>query len=147
MDFEKNSRLSICDTVIQPGERVTLALPTPEIYTCAPSYIPIHVIHGKRKGPCLLVCAALHGDEINGVAIIQKLLEIDLLNKISGTLIAIPVMNIFGLITQSRHLLDRRDLAGSFPGSETGSFASRLAYLLTTEVLSKVTHCIDIHTG
>ena len=77
----KTPALQICDTSIQPGERVTLALPTPELYTCTPAYIPIHVIHGKKPGPCLLVCAAIHGDEMNGVSIIQRLLELGLLKK------------------------------------------------------------------
>lgn len=147
MNTEKNTPLSICDTVIQPGERVTLAMPTPEIYTCAPSYIPIHILHGKRQGPCLLICAAIHGDELNGTAIIQKLLEKRVLKKLSGTLIAIPVTNIFGLIAQSRLLVDKRDLDGAFPGHEMGSFSARLAHQLTTAVLTKATHCIDIHTG
>jgi uncharacterized protein len=143
----KNSPLQICNITIQPGERLTLALPTPEIYTCAPMHIPVHVIHGKKAGPTLLICAAIHGDEVNGVAIIHKLLNLKSLKSINGTLIAVPVVNIYGLIAQSRNLPDRRDLEGAFPGNETGSFASRLAYLFTNEILSKATHIIDIHTG
>lgn len=143
----KNSPLKICNVTIQPGERITLALPTPELYTFAPIYIPIHVIHGKKKGPTLLVCAAVSGDEINGVAIAQKLLMLKSLNSVKGTLIVIPAINVYGLMTMSRTLPDRRDLEGSFPGSETGSFASRLAYFLTEEVFKHITHCIDLHTG
>lgn len=143
----KNKPLQICDTTIQPGERITLALPTPEIYTCTPMHIPIHVIHGKKAGPCLLICAALHGDETNGIAIIQRLLNFQLLKRLVGTVIAIPVLNVYGLLAHQRTLPDRRDLEGSFPGSQEGSFASRLAYILNKEVLSHATHCIDIHTG
>jgi len=143
----KNSPLKISSITVQPGERITLALPTPEIYTCAPIYIPVHVIHGKKAGPTLLICGAIHGDEINGVAIIQKLLKLRLLNSIRGTLIVIPTINIYGMMTLSRNLPDRRDLDGSFPGSKSGSFASRLAYFLNEEVFSHVTHCIDLHTG
>ncbi|NGX59156.1 MAG: N-alpha-acetyl-L-2,4-diaminobutyric acid deacetylase [Chlamydiae bacterium] len=143
----RNPQLKISNITIQPGERITVALPTPEIYTCAPIYIPIHIIHGKKAGPTLLICGAIHGDEINGVAITQRLLKLRLLNMIRGTLIVIPTMNIYGMMTMSRNLPDRRDLEGSFPGSNTGSFASRLANLLTEEIFQHITHCIDLHTG
>jgi len=143
----KNSPLKICDATIQPGERITLALPTPEIYTCSPMHIPIHVIHGKKAGPTLLICAAIHGDEVNGVSIIHRLLNLSLLKSVYGTIIAVPVVNVYGLIARSRSLPDRRDLDGSFPGSETGSFAARLAHLFSNEILSKATHVIDIRTG
>lgn len=143
----KNSPLQIGGHTIQPGEKITLALPTPELYTCTPIYIPVHVIHGKRAGPRLLICAGMHGDEINGVAITQKLLNLQTLKSLRGTLIVIPALNIYGMMTQSRNLPDRRDLEGSFPGSEKGSYAARLADLLNKEIFSLATHCIDLHTG
>ncbi|KPJ67771.1 MAG: hypothetical protein AMJ43_02010 [Coxiella sp. DG_40] len=143
----KSSPLQICDATIQPGEIVSMALPTPELYSCTPMYIPIHVVHGKSAGPCLLICAAIHGDEINGVEIIRRLLHLSLLKKIHGTLIAVPVVNVHGLINRSRLLPDGRDLNASFPGSKIGSHAARLAYTFTSEILSKATHCIDIHSG
>ncbi len=143
----KNSPLKIGNITIQPGERINLALPTPELYTFAPIYIPVHAIHGKKKGPVLLVCGSLHGDEINGLVITQKLLKLRLLDSIRGTLIVIPTLNIYGMMTLSRNLPDRRDLEGSFPGSKSGSFASRLAHFLTEEIFSHITHCIDLHTG
>lgn len=143
----KNPPLTISNVVIQPGEKITLALPTPELYTCAPIYIPVHIIHGKKAGPTLLVSGAMHGDEINGVAITERLLKLRLLQSIRGTLIVIPTMNIYGMINLSRNLPDRRDLDGSFPGSKSGSFASRLAYLLNEEVFTHITHCIDLRTG
>ena len=117
---------------------MTLALPTPELYTCAPMYIPIHVIHGKRPGPCLLVSAAIYGDEINGVEIIQRLLtKSPILKRIKGTLIAVPVLNVHGLINRSRLLPDGKDLNKSFPGSETGPFAARLAHVFTNEIFGR----------
>lgn len=147
MANEKNTPLKIVDTVVQPGERITLALPTPELYTCSPTYIPIHVFHGKYAGPRLLVCAGTHGDELNGVAMIQRVLELSLLKRLQGTLIAVPVINVHGLITQSSGLPDKRDLEESFPGASAGSFAARLAHLFSESVISLATHCIDIHTG
>ena len=142
-----NNCLQICDVQIQPGEKITLALPTPELYSCAPIYIPAHIYHGKKAGPTLLICGAMHGDEINGVAILQRLMKLQQLQKIRGTLIVIPTINIYGLMTMSRNLPDRRDIEGSFPGSKTGSYASRLASFLSEEIFSKITHCIDLHTG
>ncbi len=143
----RNKPLTIGSTVIQPGERLTLGLPTPELYSYASLHIPVHIIHGKKAGPTLLICAAIHGDEMNGTAIIHRLLNLGLLKGMHGTLIAIPVMNVFGLTTLTRNLPDRRDLDVSFPGSEEGSFAARLAHYLNQEILSLATHCIDIHSG
>ena len=109
--------------------------------------MPVHVVHGRKPGPCLLVCAAIHGDEINGVEIVRRILAHKLLNRIDGTLIAIPVVNVFGFVSKSRYLPDRRDLNRSFPGSETGSMASRLANVLMTEIIPHCTQVIDLHTG
>ena len=143
----KNDTLNICGVDIQPGERLTFALPTPEIYSCAPMHIPMHIIHGKKAGPRVLICATLYGDESNGIDIVHRLLHLSLLKKLQGTLICIPVMNVYGLINQTRFLPDGHDLANSFPGSEKGSFASRLAYLFTSEVIDLMTHCINIRCG
>ena len=144
---EKNSPLKICNTQVFPGERVTLAFPTPELYTCIPMHIPIHVVHGKKAGPTVLICAALHGDEVNGIAIIQDLLKHSSLKSICGTLLAIPVINVLGLSMHSRNLPDNRDIEKCFPGTESGSYAGRLAYFLNKEIFSLATHIIDIHTG
>lgn len=144
---EKNKTLKICDTTVLPGERITLAFPTPELYTCIPMYIPIHVIHGKYAGPCVLISAAMHGDEINGISIIQKLLSHSALKSIYGTIIAIPVVNVFGLLNHSRNLPDHRDLVASFPGSETGSLAARLTHALNKEILCHPSHIIHIESG
>jgi len=145
--MEKNSTLKICNTTIAPEEKITLALPTPELYTCIPMHIPIHVIHGKFKGPVLIISAAIHGDEVNGIAIIQNLLKLNLFKSLSGTIIAIPAINVYGLLSHTRNLPDNRDLKSSFPGTEHGTFASRLAYLLNKEIFSLGTHFIDFFSG
>jgi hypothetical protein len=95
----------------------------------------------------LLVSAAVHGDEINGVEIIRRLLTHKSMNRLKGTLIVIPVVNVYGFVSKSRYLPDRRDLNRSFPGSEKGSMASRLANVLMTQILPHCTHIIDLHTG
>ncbi len=139
--------LSIGGQDIKAGSRETIHLPLPYFYTHSPTTMPIHVVRGKQAGPCLLVTSALHGDELNGIETIRRLLMNRSLNRIKGTLICIPVVNVFGFIGQSRYLPDRRDLNRSFPGSSKGSMAARLANQLVTEVLPACTHLIDLHTG
>jgi predicted deacylase len=132
---------------IKPGERVTLDLPVTKLYTHTPIAIPVHVIRGKRPGPKLFVCAAMHGDELNGVEVIRRLLQQAALKRLRGTLVAIPVVNVHGFIHHSRYLPDRRDLNRSFPGSETGSLAARLAHLFMREIVEQCDYGIDLHTG
>lgn len=139
--------ITICNTTINPGERKTLEIPVPSLYTHTSLELPVHVIHGKKPGPTLFLSAAVHGDEINGVEIIRRVLKNKSINKLEGTLIAIPVVNIYGFIDQTRYLPDRRDLNRSFPGSEKGSMAGRMANLFLNEIVSKCTHGIDLHTG
>ena len=139
--------ITIGGVTIKPGQRTTIDLPMAKLYTHTDMTLTVHVIHGRKPGPCMFVSSAIHGDEINGVEIIRRLLKRKNLSRLRGTLIAIPVVNSFGFIHRSRYLPDRRDLNRSFPGSEKGSLASRLAYLLLTEILSQCTHGIDLHTG
>ena len=132
---------------ILPGSSVTLELPLPELYTRTPMTMPVQVRRGKREGPSLFVCAAVHGDELNGVEIIRRLMRRRALSRIRGTIIAVPIVNVYGVIDRSRYLPDRRDLNRSFPGSGRGSLAARLADLFMTEIVARCTHGIDLHTG
>jgi hypothetical protein len=139
--------IRIGNVVIQPGERLTVDLPTAHLYTHTEMTMPVHVIHGKKPGPRLFVCAALHGDEINGVEVIRRLLQLKLLEHLHGTLLAIPIVNVFGFVNRTRYLPDRRDLNRAFPGSLKGSLTARLARLFMDEIVDKCTHGIDLHTG
>ncbi len=141
------SKLIINDQIIELGCNVIIDLPLPRLYTNALMTMPVHVIRGKKPGPRLFVSAAIHGDELNGVEIIRRLLKQLALNKLRGDLIAIPMVNVYGIIHHSRYLPDRRDLNRSFPGSKKGSLAARLADLFMTEIVKKCTHGIDLHTG
>ncbi|MFW5924706.1 MAG: succinylglutamate desuccinylase/aspartoacylase family protein [Myxococcota bacterium] len=132
---------------IEPGERATIDLPVAGLYTHGDLTMPVRVVRGKKPGPTLFVSAAIHGDEINGVEIIRRLLRTRALGRLRGTLIAVPVVNVFGFIGHSRYLPDRRDLNRSFPGSNHGSLASRLADLFIKEVVTNSTHGIDLHTA
>ena len=101
----------------------------------------------SRDGARLWLSAALHGDELNGMEIIRRLLERLQPERMRGTLIAVPIVNVFGFILQSRYLPDRRDLNRAFPGSRRGSLASQMARLFMDEVVSRCTHGIDLHTA
>lgn len=132
---------------VKPGRQVTVNIPVARLHTHTEMTMPVHVVRGKKEGPVLFVCAAIHGDEILGVEIIRRLIDSKRLDRVRGTLIAVPVVNIFGFIAHNRYLPDRRDLNRFFPGSETGSLASRLASIFMQEVAERSTHGIDLHTG
>lgn len=132
---------------ISLGSRVTVELPVPLLYTHTPVAMPVQVLRGRRDGPRLFVCAAVHGDELNGVEIIRRLLRRPALKRLRGTLIAIPIVNVYGVLHQSRYLPDRRDLNRSFPGSERGSLAAKVADRFMTEIVANCTHGIDLHTA
>ena len=132
---------------IRPGTRQTINLPMSLLSNHTPMDIPIHIIHGKKDGPRLFISAAIHGDELNGVEIIRRVLTTPRINHLHGSLIAVPIVNVFGFLAHSRYLPDRRDLNRSFPGKEKGSLTSQLAYLFMKEVVERCTHGIDLHTG
>ncbi len=145
--MNRNQEIRIGETVIRPGEKVELLLPVANLYTATSVGMPVQVISGRKAGPTLFVSAAIHGDELNGVEIIRRLLRLKALSTVRGTLLAVPIVNVFGFINQSRYLPDRRDLNRSFPGSESGSLASRLAKRFVDEIVAISTHGIDLHTG
>ena len=132
---------------LAPGSRTTVHLPLPGLYTADPQHMRVHVIHGRREGPVVFVSAAVHGDEINGVEIIRRLLHAPAMRRLAGTLLLVPIVNLFGFYNRSRYLPDRRDLNRSFPGSDSGSMASRLADVFLTEVVARAEVGIDLHTA
>jgi len=143
----RNTSIEIGGTTISPGQRVTVDLPVADLYTSTSLHMPVEVICGRNSGPVMFVSAAVHGDELNGVEIIRRLLRRKTLKSIRGTLLAIPIVNVHGFLNQSRYLPDRRDLNRSFPGSAKGSIAARLANLFIKEIVSKADYGIDLHTG
>ncbi|MCK0165626.1 succinylglutamate desuccinylase/aspartoacylase family protein [Marinobacter sp. S6332] len=132
---------------VKPGTRQTVEIQIAKLYTHTPLHIPVEIVHGRRDGPVLMVCGAIHGDEIAGVEIVRRVLTNSALRNLRGTLIAVPIVNIFGFVHRTRYLPDRRDLNRCFPGSERGSLGGRIAYLLRTQIMEHVTHIIDLHTG
>lgn len=130
---------------IKRGERKRIFLDVAKLYDFTDMNIPIEVVRGKKDGPILFVSGAVHGDEINGVEVVRQVLNKKALSKIKGTLIAVPIVNVFGFNTKSRYLPDRRDLNRNFPGSESGSLTAQLAYTFMKEIVEKCTHGIDFH--
>jgi predicted deacylase len=146
-DVEIPAVIRMAGVAIAPGERKCLELPVGRLPTQTMLSLPVTIINGLQTGPKLWLSAAIHGDEINGVEIIRQVLEQVKPEQLYGSLIAVPIVNVFGFIEQSRYLPDRRDLNRSFPGSPRGSLASRLAHLFMREVVSRCTHGIDLHTA
>lgn len=132
---------------IAPGQRLTVELPIGTLIDHTPVTLPVHVIHGRKPGPSVLVCAAVHGDEIIGVEIIRRLLGEKALKNLRGTLLVVPIVNAFGFQSHSRYLPDRRDLNRVFPGSATGSLASQLAAIFLEQVVARVDLAIDLHSA
>jgi predicted deacylase len=143
----RNKSVAIADFQIGPGERRLLDLPVADLYTHAQLTMPVHVICGRQAGPTVFLTGAVHGDELNGVEIIRRLLALRAMRSLRGTLLAVPVVNVHGFIHHSRYLPDRRDLNRSFPGQATGSVTSRLARLVAHEIIDKADYGIDLHTG
>lgn len=139
--------ITINGITLSAGQRETIDLPLGTLYTHAPLSMPVHVICGKRSGPRLFVSAAIHGDELNGVEIIRRLLRDPALKHLRGSFIAIPVVNVHGLLHHSRYLPDRRDLNRSFPGSDKGSLSGRVAHIFMEQIVKQCSHGIDLHTG
>ena len=132
---------------VAPGERRLVSLPMSALANRTPMALPVSVIHGKRHGPTLFVSAALHGDELTGVAICRRLLASKALAVTRGTLLMVPIVNAFGFISHSRYLPDRRDLNRSFPGSPRGSLAAQLAHIFLSEVVERSHFGIDLHSA
>jgi len=110
--------------------------------------IKAHIYRSKNPGPCILLLGGVHGDEINGVEIVRRALEEDVLSNLDrGSVIAIPLLNVFGFINFSREVPDGKDVNRSFPGVSRGSLASRVANTLTKKILPYVDIALDFHTG
>ena len=143
----KRSGFEIGSELVQPGNRRTVDMPVSSLSDHTPVTMSAHVIHGKIDGPIVFVSAGVHGDEVIGIEIVRRLLKSAAMRGMRGTLIVVPIVNSFGFINKSRYLPDRRDLNRSFPGSEGGSLAARLANLFLTEIVSRADMGIDLHSA
>lgn len=132
---------------IKPGQSKRIEIPVAKLYTDTNISIPVQVIRAKKEGPCVFVSAAVHGDELNGVEIVRRLIQLKSLKVTAGTLILVPMVNVYGVLNQSRYMPDRRDLNRCFPGSSKGSLAGRLADIFLEEIANHCSYGIDLHTG
>lgn len=139
--------LRIGEFDILPGEHLKIDLPVAKLYTDADVSLPVHVIRGKKPGPTIFISAAVHGDELNGIEIIRRLISMKTFKILRGTVIAVPMVNVYGVVNQSRYMPDRRDLNRCFPGSAKGSLAGRVAHIFLNEVVAHCDYGIDLHTG
>ena len=132
---------------IAAGARETVNLEVSTLANAAPMTLPVHVVHGVEAGPVMFLSGVVHGDEIQGLEIVRRVLGHDALKSLRGTLLAVPIVNGFGFLNHSRYMPDRRDLNRSFPGSDQGSLASLLADLFFREIVKRSDYGIDLHTA
>jgi predicted deacylase len=132
---------------ISPGQTVQIEMPVVRLYTDTDICMPVHVIRSKKPGPTVFVCAAVHGDELNGIEIIRRVIGLKSIRLLAGTIILVPMVNVYGVLNQSRYMPDRRDLNRCFPGSAKGSLAGIVANKFLTEIVSHCQYGIDLHTG
>jgi len=132
---------------VRPGTADHFELPIGRLVTGTDMALPVRVVHGAEPGPTAWLNAAIHGDEVGGVEVITRVLAGLDPATVRGTLLAVPVVNVWGFVGGDRFLPDRRDLNRSFPGSPTGSLAAQIAHLFMTEVVDRCSVGIDLHTA
>lgn len=143
----KQENLMLLNSSISPGTFRTLHWSPGQYITSLDTPVPILIAHGKNPGHTLCLTAAIHGDEINGIEVVRRVLHQIEPDSLSGTVIGVPIVNLDGFRRASRYLTDRRDLNRYFPGSPTGSYASRIAHSLFQQIILKCDYLLDIHTA
>ncbi|WP_027395100.1 succinylglutamate desuccinylase/aspartoacylase family protein [Aquimarina latercula] len=143
----QSKEIEVLGQAVSKGKGIQLNLDIAKLHTRTKIEVPIIIERGKKDGPCILFTGGIHGNEINGIEIVRQLISKGYNKPERGTVICIPVVNIFGFLNQTRQFPDGRDLNRVFPGSKRGSLASRFAYHLMTEIVPHIDYCIDYHTG
>ncbi|WP_438967187.1 succinylglutamate desuccinylase/aspartoacylase family protein [Flavobacterium sp.] len=139
--------IELLGETILPGQSKSIDVEIAKLHSMTKLKIPVIIERSKIDGPTVLLSACLHGDEINGTEIVRQIIRKKINKPKKGTIICIPIINIFGFINQTREFPDKRDLNRVFPGSKNGSLASRFAHFLVTEIIPKVDYAIDFHAG
>ncbi len=139
--------MQILNTTIKLGSKNYLTLESARLHTRTRIEVPVIIERGKKKGPTLLLSAGIHGDEINGVDIVRRAIKDGITKPDCGTVISIPILNVFGFLNKTREFPDGKDLNRFFPGSKTGSLANQFAYTFMQEIIPHIDYCIDFHTG
>lgn len=139
--------LEILGKKVQPGKSATINFNMAKLYTTTSVEVPIIIERAKKPGPVILITAGIHGDEINGVEVVRQLIVKEINKPAKGSIICIPILNVFGFLNMTRAFPDGRDLNRVFPGSKNGSLASRFAYQFVQKILPVADFCMDFHTG
>lgn len=139
--------IRVAGTAVSPGETAKIDANIAKLPSGTIIDIPIIVHRSKKEGPTLLLLAGMHGDEINGVEIMRRIIREKLYKVEAGSVICIPIINIYGFINFSRDVPDGKDINRSFPGSKSGSLASQVAHFLMDEIIPHIDYGIDFHTG
>ena len=139
--------IKLLGETILPGESKTIEVEIAKLHTMTKLKIPVIIERSKIAGPTVLFSACLHGDEINGTEIVRQIIRKKINKPKRGTIICIPIINIFGFLNQTREFPDKRDLNRVFPGSKNGSLASRFAHFLVSEIIPNVDYAVDFHAG
>ncbi|WP_304517257.1 succinylglutamate desuccinylase/aspartoacylase family protein [Cecembia rubra] len=132
---------------IRPGQTINIDIAIARLPTHTLIDLPVYIKRAKEDGPVVLISGGVHGDEINGIVAVRRMLEEEVIHPVKGTIIFIPLVNIYGFLSNSRTFPDGRDLNRSFPGSKRGSLASQIAYILMNDVIPMVDFGLDFHTG
>lgn len=145
--IDDNNVLTLLNEEIKPGKSATLNFNTAKLYTMTAVEVPIIVERSKKPGPVILITGGIHGDELNGVEVVRQVISRGINKPRRGTIICVPVVNVFGFLNMTREFPDGRDLNRMFPGSKKGALASRFAYQFVQEILPAADFCLDFHTG
>ncbi|MBZ9728239.1 succinylglutamate desuccinylase/aspartoacylase family protein [Salegentibacter sp. JZCK2] len=139
--------LEILGEQVKPGKSATINFNMAKLYTTTSVEVPVIIERSKKPGPVVLITAGIHGDEINGVEIVRQIISKGINRPQKGTIICVPVVNIFGFLNLRREFPDGRDLNRMFPGTKHGSLASRFAFQFVKNILPLANFCLDFHTG
>lgn len=142
-----NNTFTLLGQEIPAGKRTVIDLKAAKLHTRTTVNVPVIIERSKKPGPVVLLLAGIHGDETNGVGIVREIINLKINKPIRGTIICIPVFNIFGYLIETREFPDGRDLNRMFPGTINGSLASQFAYQFTQEIIPHIDYVIDFHTG
>jgi uncharacterized protein len=140
--------LVIDDIVIPPGSYKTVEIQVARLLSGTLIHMPVYVFRSATPGPTLLLSGGLHGDEVNGIEVVRRMISLGIFEEITcGTVVALPIINVYGFLFFSREVPDGKDVNRSFPGSSNGSLAAQVAHTLATKILPVVDMGIDFHTG
>lgn len=139
--------IRIADEEVRPGEFKEIDIKIARLPSHTMIDTPVYVSRAQEDGPVLALMAGMHGDEINGMEIVRRILDSGLHHPRRGTVVCMPIINVYGFLNFSREVPDGKDINRSFPGSKHGSLASRVAHYLMKDVIPAIDYGIDFHTG